>query len=97
MKCSTCNYTGLALAVVDAAGKPFNVCPECSTPITPAEKPWERLGIPKARYLTTQPWKTAKMERKTFEKILIHVSPEAIQCLKHEAEAERLLEAMNLK
>ena len=97
MKCSTCNYTGLALAAVDTTGKPFNVCPECSTPITPAEKPWERLGIPKARYLAAHPWKAARMERKAFEKILIHVSPEAIQYLKREAEAEMLLEAMNLK
>ena len=97
MKCSACNYTGLALAVVDAAGKPFNACPKCSTPITPAEKPWERLGIPKARYLARQPWKAAGMERKAFEKILIHVSSEAIQCLKHEASAEMLLNAMNFK
>jgi len=97
MKCSACNYTGPALAVMDAAGKPFNVCPECSTPITPGEKPWERLGIPKIRYLATQPWKAARMERKAFEKILAYVSPEAVQCLKHEAEAEILLEAMNFK
>lgn len=97
MKCSFCEYTGPAMTMCDQAGKPVNVCPGCSTPITPVEKPWERLGIPKARYLATRPWKAARMERKAFEKILIQVSPEAIQCLKHEAEAERLLRAMNFK
>jgi len=79
---------------------PENVNLTCSASFlrcTPAEKPWERLGIPKTRYLATQPWKAARMERKAFEKILTLVSPEAIQCLKHEAEAEMLLEAMNFK
>lgn len=94
MNCSACPYTGPALATTDQAGKPLNVCPECATPITPPAKPWEVLGIPKARYLATRPWKAAKMERKAFEVILAMVSPEAVDSLKREAEAEALLDAL---
>lgn len=97
MKCTICHYSGPSLAIEDSATKPLNVCPECQTPIAPATKPWEVLGIPKVRYLAARPWKTAKMERKAFEAILIHVTPEAIDVLKREAEAETLLKALGLQ
>lgn len=97
MKCTACPYIGPALATTDPAGKPLNVCPDCSTPITPKAKPWEVLGIPKARYLATRPWKAARMERKAFETILEHVTPEAVDGLKREAEAEALVEALGFK
>jgi hypothetical protein len=60
-------------------------------------KPWEILAIPKARYLSAKPWKSAKMDRKTFEAILAKVSPEAVDVLKREAEAESLLDALGFK
>jgi hypothetical protein len=96
MNCIACPYTGPALATMDPAGKPLNICPECQTPITPKAKPWETLGIPRTRYLGIKPWKAAKMERKAFEAILDKVTPEALDCLKREAEAESLVEAMGL-
>lgn len=37
------------------------------------------------------------MERKTFEAILAKVSPEAVDVLKREAEAENLLDALGFK
>lgn len=97
MKCSACPYSGPALVSTGPSGKVLNVCPECQTPITPAPKPWEVLGVPKARYLATRPWKAAEMERKAFEAILIHVTPEAVDVLKREAEAETLLKALGLQ
>lgn len=97
MKCTACPYTGPALATTDLSGKPLNVCPECSTPLNPPVKTWEILGIPKVRYLATQPWKAAKMERKAFEAVLIHISPEAVDALKRDAEAEALLKALGIQ
>ena len=97
MKCIVCPYVGPALAIEDSAGKPLNVCPECQTPITPPSKVWEVLGIPKTRYLATRPWKAARMKRRAFEAILMRVTPEAVDALKREAEAEALLEAMGLR
>lgn len=96
MNCTACPYSGPALATTDPAGKPLNVCPACSTPLTPKAKPWEVLGIPRGRYLATRPWKAAKMNRKAFETILEQVPTEALDGLKREAEAETLLEALGL-
>ena len=96
MNCTACPYSGPALATTDPTGNPLNVCPECSTPLTPKAKPWEAMGIPRARYMATRPWKAAKMERKAFEDILQHIAPEALDLLKREAEAEALIEAMGL-
>ena len=96
MKCSSCPYTGPAQTTKDSTGNPLNICPECQTPITPKAKPWERLGIPKARYVQARPWKAAKMDRKAFEALLEHVTPEAVDSLKCEADAEALVKAMGL-
>jgi len=97
MKCSFCEYTGPAMAMCDQAGKPVNVCPECQNPIAPQMRPWERLGIAKARYLGIQPWKKARMSRKAFEAQLALVPPEAVDVLRREAEASVLIAAMGLE
>ena len=96
MKCTFCDYIGPAVATCDQVGKALNVCPECQTPITPKIRPWERLGITKARYLGTRPWKTAKLPRKVFEAQIELIPLEAIDILRREAEAGVLIEAMGL-
>jgi len=97
MKCSFCDYTGPAMTMCDQAGKPVNVCPECQNPIAPKIRPWERLGITRARYLGTQPWKKARMSREAFETQIAFVPLEAIDLLRREAEANMLIAAMGLE
>ena len=97
MKCNFCEYTGPAMTTCDHLGKPLNICPACQAPIVPKTRPWEHLGITKARYLRIQPWKMARMSKKVFEAQIALIPLEAIELLRREAEADLLIAAMGLE
>ena len=58
------------------------------------EKPWAALGISRREYETARPWKKAEMERKAFEELVCLLPPGAIEELRLEADAEKLLDGV---
>lgn len=55
-------------------------------------KPWAKLRISRKKYSAAKPWKAAKMSRKKFEAIITSMPDEAIEELRLQADAERLLD-----
>ena len=56
-----------------------------------AIKPWERLNLSRKAYAASKPWKTAKMKREFFEKILLSLPDELIQQWRLEGQTDFLL------
>lgn len=55
------------------------------------EKPWAILGISRKQYVAAKPWKKAGMTKEKFSEMLNLIPHEAMQILKDEADAERLV------
>ncbi|WP_045218066.1 hypothetical protein [Desulfonatronum thioautotrophicum] len=58
------------------------------------EKPWAILGITREHYFATKPWKKAGVSKEKIAEILNLIPHEAMQILKDEADAERLVESI---
>ena len=58
------------------------------------EKPWAILGITRKKYDTIKPWKKAGMTKEKYSEMLNLMPHEAMQILKDEADAERLMESI---
>ena len=57
-------------------------------------KPWTRLGITKKQYKKSRPWKSAKISRERYEKIILNVPQELIEEHRRKAEANAMMEAV---
>ncbi len=55
------------------------------------EKPWAILGISRKQYAAAKPWKKAGMTKEKYAQMLNLMPYEAMQILKYEADAERLV------
>ena len=58
------------------------------------EKPWAILGMSRKKYDTIKPWKAAQMSKEKYAEMLNLMPHEAMQILKDEADAERLVESI---
>ena len=58
------------------------------------EKPWAILGITRKKYDTIKPWKKAGMTKDKYAEMLNLMPHEAMQILKDEADADRLVESI---
>ncbi len=63
-------------------------------PESTPEKPWAILGISRKQYAAAKPWKKAGMTKERFAELLNLIPHEAMQILKDEADAERLVEGI---
>ena len=63
-------------------------------PESPPEKPWAILGINRKQYAAASPWKKAGMTKEKYAEMLNLIPHEAMQILKDEADAERLMEGI---
>ncbi|GAB6060294.1 hypothetical protein [Desulfonatronum parangueonense] len=57
-----------------------------------AEKPWAILGLTRKQYASARAWKKAGMTKEKYEEMLNLIPHEAMEILKDEADAERLVE-----
>ncbi len=64
------------------------------TPESSPEKPWAILGISRKQYAAAKPWKKAGMSREKYAEMLNLIPHEAMQILKDEVDAERLVEGI---
>lgn len=58
------------------------------------EKPWAKLRMTRRAYETARPWAKSGMDRQQFEAIMLAIPDEAIDAIRLEADAERLVGAM---
>lgn len=58
------------------------------------EKPWAILGISWKQYAAARPWKKAGVTKEKYSEMLNLMPHEAMQILKDEADAERLVEGI---
>lgn len=58
------------------------------------EKPWAKLRMTRRSYEAARPWAKSGMDRQQFENIMLAIPDEAIDAIKLEADAERLVDAM---
>ncbi len=58
------------------------------------EKPWAKLRMTRRQYETARPWKKAGMARGRWEELVLLFPDDAIDALKLEADADKLVEAM---
>ncbi len=63
-------------------------------PESPQEKPWAILGITRKQYAAARPWKKAGMSKGKCAEMLNLIPHEAMQILRDEADAERLVESI---
>ena len=70
--------------------------PHVSGPARAEKAAQVNTGYPQDAVAASRPWKTAKMSQVDFEALLEHVTPEAMDCFKREAEVETLLQALGL-
>jgi hypothetical protein len=58
------------------------------------EKPWAKLRMTRRQYETVRPWKKAGMGRGRWEELVLLIPDDAIDALKLEADADKLVEAL---
>ena len=57
-------------------------------------KPWAALSVSRRQYEMVRPWKKAGMSRKAFEELVCLLPHGAIEELRLEADAEKLLDGV---
>lgn len=58
------------------------------------EKPWAKLRMTRRQYETARPWKKAGMARGRWEELVLLFPDDAIDALRLEADADKLVETM---
>jgi hypothetical protein len=64
------------------------------TPESHLKKPWAILGITRKQFAAAKPWMKAGMTKEKYAELLNMIPHEAMQILKDEVDAERLVESI---